>query len=191
MEEEAGSTNESITRAECREVFRQMSESDPEIIWTLDVDTQQIIFVSPAYERVCGRTCASLYENPLSYREVIHPDDRERVLGLRPRRRENWYRKDEFRIVRPDGEVRWLWTSTFPIRDRERRRHQLTGVSEDITERKRAEEKGIPQHTHGTGRNARHAKSNTRRKKAEPRSGEQNSNGTPQHARADRGGDAP
>jgi len=85
MREEGSSTieSEAETEAEYQERFQQMAEHIQEIFWMLDAHTKQVLYVSLAYERVCGRACASLYEDPLSYREVIHPDDRDRVLTHR------------------------------------------------------------------------------------------------------------
>ena len=141
LSEEGSGTSGCDPKLEYRERFRPVGDSIQEIFWMLDAATKQVLYVSQAYERICGRTCASLYEAPLSYREVIHPDDRERVLSPREASGQDWLREDEFRIVRPDGEVRWLSTRTFPIRDAKQRISRLCGVAQDITERKAGEER--------------------------------------------------
>jgi PAS domain S-box-containing protein len=130
-----------VEEAEYQGRFRQMAENIQEIFWMIDVATRQVIYLGPAYERICGRTCASLYKDPLSYRDVIHPDDRQRVLSHGEPRREDWLRGNEFRIVRPDGAVHWLSTRRFPIPDGNGGIDRWVVVAEDITERKAAEEK--------------------------------------------------
>src|SRR5882672_7753431 len=109
---------EVVTEAsEYEERLRQMAENIQEIFWMLDAATQSVIYVSPAYERICGRSCASLYEAPLSYVEVIHPEDRDRVLASLAALVGGSEFDEEFRIVRPDGEIRWVANQGFPIRD--------------------------------------------------------------------------
>ena len=66
-------------RAESEERFRQLAETINEVFWMSDPGVTEILYVSPAYERVWGRTCQSLYEEPLSFLDAVHPDDPERV----------------------------------------------------------------------------------------------------------------
>lgn len=124
---------------ENEELLRQMAESIFEIFWMLDADSMRVTYVSPAYEAITGRTCASLYENPLSYREVIHPEDRMRVLApLNELLASNTF-DEEFRIVRSDGKVRWIWSRGFLVRDSRGRIYRIAGTALDITPRKNAE----------------------------------------------------
>ena len=97
-------------------------------------------FVSPAYESLWGRPCQSLYERPLSYIEAVHPEDRERASRALQRLERGDATADEYRIIRPDGTIRWVWDRGFPIKDRSGRIVRLAGIAEDITERKRAEQ---------------------------------------------------
>jgi two-component system cell cycle sensor histidine kinase/response regulator CckA len=123
-----------------QEYFRQMAESIQEIFWVLDASTQQVIYVSPAYERICGRTCESLYGAPRSYVDVIHPQDRERVLARLGQLVQGGEFDEEFRIVRPDDEIRWVANQGFPIRDARGNIYRLAGVVQDITTRKHVEQ---------------------------------------------------
>ena len=59
--------------------FRQLAENIREVFWMTDPSKNQMLYVSPAYEKIWGRSCASLYENPTAWLEAIHPEDRERV----------------------------------------------------------------------------------------------------------------
>jgi PAS domain S-box-containing protein len=92
----------------CESEEEQFASAVQEIFWMLDAETKKVIYVSSAYERICGRTCASLYEAPLSYREAIHPGDQVRVLSrLNELARGGKFDK-QFRITHPDGSMRWV-----------------------------------------------------------------------------------
>jgi PAS domain S-box-containing protein len=64
------------------ETFRQFGENiQTQIIWIKSYDRGETVYVNPAYEKVWGRTCQSLRENPQSWTEAIHPEDRDRILA--------------------------------------------------------------------------------------------------------------
>jgi PAS domain S-box-containing protein len=119
------------------ERFRELAETIRDVFWVADAELLKVHYVSPAYEVVWGRTCQSLYDNPRSWMEPIHPDDRARVERTIVRDREHL--NQEYRIVRPDGTIRWIWDRAFPAYDAIGRLRRIVGVAEDITERKRAE----------------------------------------------------
>jgi PAS domain S-box-containing protein len=119
--------------------FRQMAETIDEVFWLNEADGARLLYVSPAYEAIWGRTCQSLHERPSSWLEAIHPDDRERVTALFGRRLQGDSCHVEYRVVRPDGSVRWVLDSAFPVRDAAGRICRHAGVAKDITDRKRAE----------------------------------------------------
>jgi PAS domain S-box-containing protein len=128
-------------RADSEERFRQMAESINEIFWMADPEVTEVLYVSPAYERVWGRTCRSLYEDPRSFLDAVHPDDRERirVSSLESHGRGE-STDEEFRIVLPDGSIRWVRDRGFPIKDNSGRVFRKAGIAEDITDRKLAEQ---------------------------------------------------
>lgn len=97
-------------------------------------DGHEMIYVSPAYEEVWGRTCQSLYENPRNWMEAIHSEDRERVSKAFFGGAAEKGFDEEYRIVRPDGSVRRIRDRGFPIRDDQGRVHRIAGLAEDITE---------------------------------------------------------
>jgi PAS domain S-box-containing protein len=119
------------------ERFRQLAESIHEVFYLRDVPGHRLLYVSPPYEQVWGRTCQSLYEAPESFLDAIHPEDREIA-------RHAFLDHDpfmhEYRIIRPDGSVRWVLDRGFPVRDKKGEIYRLAGIAEDITERKRAEQ---------------------------------------------------
>jgi PAS domain S-box-containing protein len=120
--------------------FRRFAETITEVFWTADHLLTKLLYVSPSYERVWGRSCASLYENPGSFLEAIHPQDRERVLANLEARNNSQPFEHEYRIVQPDGVVRWIWDRGFPAHDEPGGSTWWVGVAQDITERKQAEE---------------------------------------------------
>lgn len=125
---------------ESEELFRQLAENTRDIVWIVSLETGKVIFANPAFEEITGRTRESLYDQSNSV-DIIHPDDQERAVALlRKQVLEGSDADSEFRIVRPDGSVRWVRSRGFPIRDHHGRVHRVAGVTEDITDRKQAEE---------------------------------------------------
>src|SRR5437667_5687787 len=91
--------------------------------------------VSPAYERGWGRFLGSVRQRPQSFMDAIHSEDRERVVGILEGQRKQGF-EVEYRIVRPDGSVRWIRDRGFPVKNRSGKIYRVAGVAEDITERK-------------------------------------------------------
>jgi len=125
-----------VTESEQR--FREVTENIHEIFFVRGPRGTPLYYVSPAYEEITGRSRESLYRNPDSWLEGVHPDDRARV--------ENAYRTyadaldEEFRIQRSDGSLRWLRARTFQVRDESATVVRVVGIAEDVTERRLAEE---------------------------------------------------
>ena len=123
------------------ERFRQLAEGIHDVFWMTDIENAQVIYVSPDYETVWGRSCASWHESPRSRLEAVHPDDRGRVLQVAAGKQTRDGYDEEYRILRPDGAVRWVRDRAFPIRDETGNVHRLAGIVEDITYRKTPEHK--------------------------------------------------
>lgn len=121
---------------ESEERFRQLAENVREVFWITDAAKQTMLYVSPAYEAIWGRSCASLYAAPATWLEAVHPDDRERVHHSAVSRQAEGTYAEEYRITRPDGAVRWIRDRAFPVRNRLGQIYRVAGVAEDITERK-------------------------------------------------------
>jgi len=120
--------------------FQQMASNIQEIFWMIDAGTKKALFVNQAYEKITGRSPQTLVENPTSYEELIHPEDRVRVLSKLDEAIQTGVFDEKFRITRPDGKVRWLWVRGFPVRDAEGRIWRLVGTAQEITALRQAEE---------------------------------------------------
>ncbi|MBD2072717.1 GAF domain-containing protein [Phormidium sp. FACHB-592] len=127
-----------IALQESEERFRQMAENIREVFWMGSVDKDALLYISPAYEEIWGRTCQSLFETPQSFVDAIHPDDRPRVIAAFAKQIQGTY-SEEYRIIQPNGSIRWIWDRAFPICNAAGRVYRLVGVAQDITERKQAE----------------------------------------------------
>jgi PAS domain S-box-containing protein len=127
-------------RETAEERLRLITDTISEVVWISTADSSQLIYVSPAYERVWGRTCESLYRDPRSFLDAVHPDDRARVLtGLETHQKKGQPFEHEYRIVRPDGTVRWICDRGYPERNPAGHIVRFAGVAQDVTERKLAE----------------------------------------------------
>lgn len=111
-----------------------------ERFWMIDAETKKALFVNPAYETITGRSCESLHENPTSYEELIHADDRLHVLSKLDEATRTGHFNERFRIVGARGEVCWVWVRGFPVRDAEGAIRRLVGNALEITAQKQAEE---------------------------------------------------
>jgi PAS domain S-box-containing protein len=130
-------TEEQLRLSEER--FRQLAENIHEVFWISDLIDNGVLYVSPAYEKVWGRSCESLYADPNSWLEAVHPDDRERVAQAVLNKKNSDKYDEIYRIARPDGALRWIRDRAFPIRDAAGKAYRFAGTAEDITERHQLE----------------------------------------------------
>lgn len=123
---------------ESEERFRQLAENIESVFWMVNVQPQEIIYISPAYAKIWGRSCADLYAYGRFFTESFHPEDRDRVIATFTKQMES--EKDiEYRIFRPDGQIRWIRARAFPIRNQAGQVYRIVGIAEDISESKQAE----------------------------------------------------
>lgn len=123
---------------ESEERFRQLAETISEVFWISDPTKSRMLYVSPGYEAIWGRTVEELYAHPSTWLEAIHREDREAVRAALPRQLEGDY-DQTYRVVRPDGGERWVRDRAFPVRGETGAVYRLVGLAEDITERKAIE----------------------------------------------------
>lgn len=110
-----------------------------EVFWMATPDISEMVYISPGYEQVWGRSRQSLIDEPFSFVEAIHPEDRERVLTTVEGQQSGLTFEHSYRIVRPNGEIRWIWDRGEPSRDSDGKIAYYVGVAVDITALKTAE----------------------------------------------------
>ena len=115
--------------------FKQVLQSIKQVVWLLDLSTDQILYVSPAFEIVWGRTCDSLYADPLTLIKSVHPEDRVKVMSASSAENRKTLNQS-YRILRPDGSLRWISSQTFLIHEKSSNTSYQVCVAEDISNQK-------------------------------------------------------
>jgi PAS domain S-box-containing protein len=119
--------------------FRQISETIPAVLCIFSANSDEVFYVSPSYERIFGRSCEDLYKNPKSWLNSIHPEDCQNILNTDKTLLGKEY-EVIYRIIRPDGAVRWMKDRIVPIQDKSKKVDRILRFIEDITENKQIEE---------------------------------------------------
>jgi len=127
-------TEEFLQESERR--FHMLAEFVPGAVWMMDPMKPKVLYLSQEYEWIWGRSRKSLFENPYSFLEGIHPADRPRVEAAMREQVEGNDSDLEYRVIRPDQSVRWVRGRSFPLKDRYGRVYRTIGLAEDITEHK-------------------------------------------------------
>ncbi|MFO8042735.1 MAG: response regulator [Alkalispirochaeta sp.] len=128
---------QAVTESETR--FQQLANAVQVVFWIRTAE--EMLYINPAYEKVWGRSRESLYANPFSFVEAIHPDDRERVgKALQKEFGDDGQFREEYRIVQPDGSIRWVRAMSSPVFDDQGVLIRSAGSAMDITETKAAQE---------------------------------------------------
>jgi PAS domain S-box-containing protein len=125
---------------ESEQRFRQLAETVHDVFWIIGPTLTDLLYVSPAYEKVWGRTCEEVLKNPMTWIEAIHPEDRERIQKAARESLMADQFNERFRIVRPDGTLRWIHDTAFAVRDASGKVERIVGVARDITESRKLEE---------------------------------------------------
>lgn len=118
------------------ERFRLLTEHLSLVFWVSDTAKNDLMYVSPSYGEIWGRPCDELYRSPRAWLEAVHPDDRPRVLHAAMTKQAVGEYREEYRITRPDGTIRWIRDQAFPIRDASGVVRRVAGFAEDITREK-------------------------------------------------------
>ena len=115
--------------------FRELAESTLDVFYSRDTRTGAILYVSPSYEKIWGRSCESLYAQPGSYLDAVLPEDRPILMA-----RANQLTSDvEYRIVTPDGQQRWIRDIGYPVFEAGGELQRVVGTARDVTDRKLAD----------------------------------------------------
>jgi len=127
---------------ESEDRFQLIAHSVDQVFWIVGLEPERMEYVSPAFEAIWGRPVGALYEDPTQWSTPILDEDRAAVKA-------SWSQalagksagvKFEYRIRRPDGELRWIEDSGFAVRDGSGCVVRMVGIAKDITHRKEAEE---------------------------------------------------
>src|SRR4051812_23484189 len=119
--------------------FREIAENINEVFWITDPAKLQMLYISPAYERIWDRSCETLYAVPSTWVDAIFPEDVGRIARAMQDKQAAGTYDEEYRIVRTDGSLRWVRDRAFPVRNAAGEVCRIVGVAEDITDRKRGE----------------------------------------------------
>ena len=130
---------DSLRESETR--FRQLAENIDSVFWLLDLRRNQILYVNPAFESIWGRPCEDLLRDQGTWLDGIHADDRSRVSEALRSRQALGVFDESYRVVRPDGTVRWVRERAYPIRNDSGKVYRIAGTAEDITEQRLLEER--------------------------------------------------
>jgi len=110
-------------------------QNNLEVLWFLDAATEEVLYVSPSYEKIWGRSRTQLYDDPHAWLDAVHPEDKERTLPFFNREFRGDIIEMLYRIQRPDGSPRWIHSRGFIVRDESGKPSRLLGVASDITEK--------------------------------------------------------
>jgi PAS domain S-box-containing protein len=119
-------------------LLRELTENIHQVFWLSSADEREVFYVSPSYKHIFGRSCDSLLRKATSWLKAIHPKDRPRIEAEMARECGEKLSR-EYRIVRPDGAIRWILARGYPVRDKLGHIFRMAWQAEDVTERKQAE----------------------------------------------------
>lgn len=119
--------------------FRELAENIQDVFYNCDAYTGEILYISPAYEKIWGRSCASLYANRHAYLDAVLPEDDPLLIKTRKRQSREKPFDEQYRIVNTSGQVRWIHDYSYPVFDASGRLDRIVGIARDVTERKLAE----------------------------------------------------
>ncbi|MDB5386443.1 MAG: Blue-light-activated protein [Planctomycetaceae bacterium] len=126
--------NEQALR-QSQERIKELTANVHQVLWTIDARESKILYISPGYEEMWGRSCQSLLDNPHCYLEGVHPLDQEMMRREDAAMYSTGHIDVEFRVLRPDGSVRWVWIRGNPVTEQDQI-VRLVGVIEDITKQR-------------------------------------------------------
>jgi PAS domain S-box-containing protein len=126
---------------ESEEILRYISDNIRDVFYLANADATKTLYVNRAFEAIWGRARDEISHAPALLRQCIHPDDRTSAAELL--RASLVHRQPttfHYRVVKPNGSVRWIRDRAYPILDENGAIHRIAGIAEDVTERKSFEE---------------------------------------------------
>jgi PAS domain S-box-containing protein len=128
-----------ITDLQSEERFRQLAENIDQVFWMLDLASNKVVYVSPAFERIWGQSASALYQDRAWLEQTVHPEDKD-IFESFLETLTSGSTEESYRIVRPDGAVRWIHDRAFIVRNSEGEPYRVAGIAEDTTDRRELEE---------------------------------------------------
>ncbi|HGY9623980.1 TPA: GGDEF domain-containing protein [Pseudomonas putida] len=127
--------------SEREQLYSSLLDSVNAVLWAFDWETHQVLYVSPAYERIFGRPASLVLADYNEWRDSIYPDDLEYAEhSLAQVLLHGAVENREYRIINAAGEIRWLSDKCYVNQQREAdQRVIIVGIAEDITEKKQLE----------------------------------------------------
>ncbi len=119
--------------------FRDLAENIQDVFYNCDAHTGDVLYISPAYEKVWGRSCDSLYANRDDYLDAVLPEDEPLLIKARKHASRDKPSEEQYRILNASGQVRWIRDLSFPVFDASGQLERIVGTARDITDRKLAE----------------------------------------------------
>ena len=119
--------------------FRSFVENSRDVLWIVDAEAGRLEYLSPSYEQVWGEPRERIMRNLDRWAATVHPDDRARARESLPRVLAGEIHCVEYRITRPDGGVRWMRDTGFPIPDANGCIRRIGGIAQDVTGQKAGE----------------------------------------------------
>jgi PAS domain S-box-containing protein len=119
--------------------LRMLAENLEEVFWMTTADGEEFVYINPAFEEIWGVDRERLYEDPMAFLDAVHPEDRERIRERFEALPEQPF-DEEYRVVRPNGEVRWMHSRGAVVNDESIEMTRIVGTGQDITERKEREQ---------------------------------------------------
>jgi PAS domain S-box-containing protein len=128
--------------SESEEKYRLLTENISAVLWIVSPGWDKLHYINPAYELIWEKSCQSLYDVPTSWIDSVVEEDKPNVLktieSVNFEHMENII-FPEYRIERPDGEIRWIQANGYPLRNNNGEVEKIAGIAFDITFQKNAE----------------------------------------------------
>ncbi len=119
--------------------FRELAENIADVFYNRDARTGQVLYISPGYEKIWGRSCESIYAAPESYLDAVLPEDGPQHIKARKRTHKNEKFDEQYRILTTQGDIRWIRDVSYPVFDAAGKLERIVGTARDITDRKQTE----------------------------------------------------
>jgi PAS domain S-box-containing protein len=134
----ARKSNELVIR-ESEERFRQLADNIRAGFWVFDLMQYRLIYANRICEEICGQTAEALFSHPHTYAQNLHPDDHVLMHHATRRQWEGEATETTYRMLRPDGSIRWIQDRAFPLLLPDGTPYRVVGILDDITESKALE----------------------------------------------------